>query len=145
MKEGSTNEKLRQAFEDHLEDTREHVRRLEEIRSHLNTSTAAECKGMRGLIAEGEKVLEGEGDASVKDAAVISAAQRMEHYEIAGYGTARALADELGLDYATDLLDRTLEEESEADKLLTKIATGGVIKSGINEQAPNASRSGSSA
>jgi ferritin-like metal-binding protein YciE len=70
-----------------------------------------------------------------KDAALIAAAQRVEHYEIAGYGTASTLADQLGLDDARDVLDQTLDEESNADKLLTKIAAGGMFRTGINEQA----------
>jgi ferritin-like metal-binding protein YciE len=90
---------------------------------------------MRGLIQEGEETVSADGDPNVKDAALISAAQRVEHYEIAAYGTARTLADELGLDDAKDLLDQTLDEESSADKLLTKIATGGMLKTGINKQA----------
>jgi ferritin-like metal-binding protein YciE len=90
---------------------------------------------MRGLIEEGEEIVSGQGDPIVKDAALIAAAQRVEHYEIAAYGTARTLADELDLDDAKDLLDQTLDEEGSADKLLTKIATGGMLKAGINEQA----------
>ena len=93
------------------------------------------CEGMRGLIEEGQEVLSAPGDPVVKDAALISAAQRVEHYEIAAYGTARTLADELDLGDAKDLLDQTLDEESSADKLLTKIATGGMFKAGINQQA----------
>ena len=75
------------------------------------------------------------GNAAAKDAALIAAAQRVEHYEIAAYGTARTLADVLDLDDAKDLLDQTLDEEADADKLLTRIATGGLLKSGINEAA----------
>ena len=93
------------------------------------------CEGMEGLIREGEQVLTAQGDPTVRDAALIAAAQRVEHYEIAGYGTARTLADELDYDDAKDLLDQTLDEESNADKLLTKIATGGMFKAGINQQA----------
>ena len=77
------------------------------------------------------------GNSAAKDAALIAAAQRVEHYEIAAYGTARTLADVLDLDDAKDLLDQTLDEEAEADKLLTKIATGGLLKSGLNAQAKN--------
>jgi ferritin-like metal-binding protein YciE len=90
---------------------------------------------MEGLIREGDKVIAAQGDPAVKDAALIAAAQRVEHYEIAAYGTVRTLADELDLDDAQDLLDQTLDEESSADKLLTKIATGGMFKAGINQQA----------
>jgi ferritin-like metal-binding protein YciE len=94
-----------------------------------------ECEAMKGLIAEGEKVIEADGAPDVRDVALIAAAQRVEHYEIAAYGTARTLAQELGLTDAQALLDETLDEESNADKLLTKIATGGVFSSGINETA----------
>jgi ferritin-like metal-binding protein YciE len=90
---------------------------------------------MEGLIREGEQVLTAQGDPTVRDAALIAAAQRVEHYEIAAYGTARTLADDLDQDGAKDLLDQTLDEESNADKLLTKIATGGMFKAGINQQA----------
>ena len=131
----ATNDELREAFQHHLEETRDHLRRLEEIRGELGITSTEECKGMRGLIQEGEETVNAGGDPVVKDAALIAAAQRVEHYEIAAYGTARTLADELDLDDAEDLLDQTLDEESNADKLLTKIATGGFLKAGINQQA----------
>jgi ferritin-like metal-binding protein YciE len=135
LAQAASNDELRQAFEHHLDETREHVRRLEEIRGQIGSTSSEECEGMRGLIEEGQEVITASGDVNVKDAALISAAQRVEHYEIAGYGTARTLADELDLDDAKDLLDQTLDEESNADKLLTKIATGGMLKQGINQQA----------
>jgi ferritin-like metal-binding protein YciE len=135
MAQAATNDELRQAFEHHLEETREHVRRLEEVRGQIGSMMSEECEGMKGLIEEGREIIEAGGDPDVKDAALISAAQRVEHYEIAAYGTARTLADELDLDDAQDLLDQTLDEESNADKLLTKIATGGMLKTGINQQA----------
>jgi ferritin-like metal-binding protein YciE len=136
MAQAATNDELRQAFEHHLEETRDHVRRLDEILGQLGASAGGEkCKGMAGLIAEGEETISAQGDPTVKDAALISAAQRVEHYEIAAYGTARTLADQLDLDEAKDLLDQTLEEEGQADKLLTKIATGGMFKAGLNERA----------
>lgn len=131
----ASNGELRQAFEHHLQETRDHVSRLDDIRGQIGSSTSEECKGMRGLIAEGEETLSTSGDPTVKDAALIAAAQRVEHYEIAAYGTARTLADELDLGAARDLLDQTLDEESNADKLLTQIATGGMFKAGINKQA----------
>ena len=90
--------------------------------------------GMKGLITEGEEMIQTEGDPNAKDAALIAAAQRVEHYEIAAYGTARQLADDCGFDGIKDLMDQTLDEESQADKLLTKIATGGMFKSGINQE-----------
>jgi ferritin-like metal-binding protein YciE len=135
LAQAASNDELRGAFEHHLDETRDHVRRLDEIRGQLGSSMSEQCQGMRGLIREGEEVVLGGGDPTVKDAALISAAQRVEHYEIAAYGTARTFADELDLGDAKDLLDQTLDEESNADKLLTKIATGGMLKTGINEAA----------
>jgi ferritin-like metal-binding protein YciE len=135
MAQAASNDDLRGAFEHHLEETRDHVRRLEEIRSQIGTLVSEQCEGMQGLIKEGDEIVMGDGLPAVKDAALISAAQRVEHYEIAAYGTARTLADELDLGDAKDLLDQTLDEESDADKLLTKIATGGMLKSGVNQQA----------
>jgi ferritin-like metal-binding protein YciE len=136
MANAASNEELRDAFEHHLEETRGHVRRLEEILSQIDeTPGGQKCKGMEGLIKEGEEVLTMQGDPNVIDAALIAAAQRVEHYEIAGYGTVKTLADHLDLGDAKGVLDDTLDEEAKADKLLTKIATGGSFKSGINEKA----------
>jgi ferritin-like metal-binding protein YciE len=90
---------------------------------------------MKGLIAEGAEVMPMDGDPMAKDAPLIAAAQRVEHYEIAAYGTARTLADQLDLDGIRDLMDQTLDEEGHADTLLTKIATGGLFKAGINQRA----------
>ena len=130
------SDELKQAIEHHLDETRGHVMRLEEIAGQLGIpKTGTTCKAMEGLIAEGEEIIGKQGDPVAKDAAIIGAAQRIEHYEIAGYGTARTLADELDLDDAKSLLDETLDEESNADKLLTKIATGGMLKSGVNQAA----------
>ena len=135
MAQAASNNELRNAFEHHLEETRDHVRRLDEIRGQIGSAMSETCEGMQGLIKEGEEIVSGGGDATVKDAALISAAQRVEHYEIAAYGTARTFADELDLGDAKDLLDQTLDEESNADKLLTKIATGGMFKTGVNQEA----------
>jgi ferritin-like metal-binding protein YciE len=132
----ASHDKLREAFEHHLAETRGQLERLDEIIATLAIGAPSEsCKAMQGLVAEGERIVSAQGDPAAKDAALIAAAQRVEHYEIAGYGTARTLADELGHGDARDLLDDTLDEESNADKLLTKIATGGMLKSGVNEQA----------
>jgi ferritin-like metal-binding protein YciE len=136
MASAASSTELRKAFEHHLEETRGHVTRLQEILGQLGiTSPSEHCKGMEGLIAEGSEIVKMQGNAAAKDAALIAAAQRVEHYEIAAYGTARTLADVLDLDDAKDLLDQTLDEEADADKLLTKIATGGLLKAGINEAA----------
>jgi ferritin-like metal-binding protein YciE len=126
---------LRKAFEEHLTETRGHVQRLDEIAGTLGIRPSQKCRGMEGLIAEGDEIAAMSGNPLAKDAALIGAAQRVEHYEIAGYGTARTLADQLDLSDARELLDQTLDEESNADKLLTKIATGGMFKAGINQKA----------
>jgi ferritin-like metal-binding protein YciE len=132
----ASTDELRNAFEQHLEETRGHLQRLSDLLPTAGiTSPSERCEGMEGLIREGEKIVSAQGDPLAKDAALIAAAQRIEHYEIAGYGTASTLADQLGLEDARDVLDQTLDEESNADKLLTKIATGGMFRAGINEQA----------
>lgn len=132
----ASNSELRQGLEHHLEETKGHVRRLEQIFGSVGITSPSEyCEGMEGLIREGEEIVAATGDPAAKDAALIAAAQRVEHYEIAAYGTARTLADELGLDDAKRLLDKTLDEESNADQLLTRIATGGFVGSGINREA----------
>jgi len=129
-------DELREAFETHLQQTRGHVERLERVFSDLGMPMPSEtCKAMQGLIAEGNQIVLASGDPAAKDAALIAAAQRVEHYEIAGYGTVRTLAKELDHGDAASLLDDTLDEESKADELLTKIATGGLFRSGVNQQA----------
>jgi ferritin-like metal-binding protein YciE len=136
MANAASTDELRKAFEHHLEETRGHVTRLDEIIGTIGKGIPSEtCEAMQGLIKEGEEIIQSQGDTAAKDAALIAAAQRVEHYEIAAYGTARTLAGELGYDDAKDLLDQTLDEESDADKLLTKIATGGLMASGINKEA----------
>jgi ferritin-like metal-binding protein YciE len=136
MAGAATSPDLRQAFTDHLEQTRHHVRRLEEVFAEAGIARSPEhCEAMEGLIKEGTEIVEATGDPTAKDAALIAAAQRVEHYEIAGYGTARTLASELGLSDAESMLDDTLSEEGDADKLLTKIATGGLFHSGVNQEA----------
>lgn len=128
--------RLRRALEHHLEQTRTHVQRLGDIFSEAGISTSSEtCKGMAGLLAEGEEIVKTPGAGPAKDAAIIAAAQRVEHYEIAAYGTARTLADELGYDDAKSMLSKTLDEEAAADALLTEIANGGLIRSGLNAEA----------
>jgi ferritin-like metal-binding protein YciE len=136
MASAANSPELRTAFENHLQETRGHLQRLDDIISSLGLPAPTEtCKGMQGLIAEGQDILQASGDTAAKDAALIAAAQRVEHYEIAAYGTARTLADNLGYSEERDLLDETLDEEAAADKKLTKIATGGLLKSGVNQAA----------
>jgi ferritin-like metal-binding protein YciE len=127
---------LREAFTEHLDETRRHVTRLEEVFADAGIPRKAEhCEAMEGLIKEGSEIVAMPGDPAAKDVALIAAAQRVEHYEIAAYGTARAIAAELGLRDAESKLDETLGEEAKADKLLTKLATGGLLSSGLNKEA----------
>jgi ferritin-like metal-binding protein YciE len=136
MAQAAHHEPLREALEHHLEETRDHLKRVKEALGEIGVSSPTEvCKGMKGLIAEGEEIMKMGGDSAASDAALIAAAQRVEHYEIAAYGSARQLADDCGFDGIKDLMDQTLDEESQADKLLTKIATGGMFKAGVNQQA----------
>ena len=136
MAKAASNTELKKAIEHHLEETRDHRDRIQEIFGQLGKRRSGEeCKAMKGLVAEGEEVIEMSGDSTAKDAALIAAAQRVEHYEMAAYGTAKTLAGELGHEDAKDLLEQTLDEESQADTLLTKIATGGMMKAGVNEKA----------
>ena len=128
MAKAAHNEEFSAGIEKHLNQTKEHAARLEKILSNQKQSTHwAKCKGMEGIIAEGAEMIEEEADPEVKDAGLISAAQRVEHYEIAGYGTVRTYAELLGDKEGAKLLETTLLEEEETDKELTKVA-----KSAIN-------------
>src|ERR1700723_2686246 len=123
MAKGSSNAELRQGFEEHLRQTSEHVSRLEQIFDQLGEKpTGKKCLGMEGLVKEGSETMKEDYSEEVKDAAIIGAAQRVEHYEMAGYGTVRALAELLGEDEHVSLLNQTLEEEKQADKKLTELA-----------------------
>lgn len=131
MAGAASNAELRQGFETHLVETRGHVERLEEIAASLGKSLGGHrCKAMEGLIKEGAELIHEDAAPEVRDAGLIGAAQRVEHYEIAGYGTARALASRLGLDDAVALLQQTLEEEKATDQKLTELA-----RSMVNEAA----------
>jgi ferritin-like metal-binding protein YciE len=123
MAKAASSDELRQGFEKHLEQTKGHVERLERIFQALGESPKGKtCKGMQGLIEEGSEATEEDYDGSVLDAALIGAAQRVEHYEIAGYGTVRSMAEALGEDNQVSLLEETLEEEKETDQKLTELA-----------------------
>jgi ferritin-like metal-binding protein YciE len=123
MAKASTSAGLRAGFEEHLEQTKEHVARLEKIFKTLGeTAGGKKCKGMAGLIEEGAEMIAEDPDPEELDAGLISAAQRVEHYEIAGYGCVSAYAKLLGEDRALSLLQQTLEEEKEADKKLTQLS-----------------------
>jgi ferritin-like metal-binding protein YciE len=117
------SEDLRSALEDHLKQTQKHVERLERICEKLEINPKGKkCTGMEGLISEGTEILNSEGQSESVEAGVIGAAQRVEHYEIAAYGTARAHARQLGFMEAVKLLGKTLQEEKQADEKLTQIA-----------------------
>ena len=118
---------LRGAFEEHEHQTREQVRRLEQIFDKLGTDAKGRvCKGMQGLLAEGDEYLEEQPEPRVMDAGLISLAQRVEHYEMAGYGSVRTYAQELGLNEQVQLLQQTLDEEILTDRKLTELAEQGI-------------------
>jgi ferritin-like metal-binding protein YciE len=122
MAKKSTNPQLRAGFEKHLEETRGHVARLEQIAEELDfTPRGKKCKGAEGLIEEGKEAME-EFEGDTLDAALIGAAQKVEHYEIAAYGTAKAHAELLGFTKAARLLQQTLDEEGRTDKKLSQLA-----------------------
>jgi ferritin-like metal-binding protein YciE len=131
MAEAANSSQLKQAFQSHLTETEGHVSRLEQIFREINVDPKREtCEAMKGLIAEGEEMIKAHGDPDIKDAALIAAAQRVEHYEISGYGTARSFAQRLGLNQAVTLLQQTLNEEKAADEKLNRIA-----ESSVNQKA----------
>jgi ferritin-like metal-binding protein YciE len=132
MAKAATSDDLRAGLEEHLEQTKEHARRIEEICTEFGEKpTGKKCVGMEGLIDEGREMMD-EFEDDLLDATMISAAQRVEHYEIAAYGTVRTYAELLGHDRAVELLERTLEEEKETDQKLTELAGA------INVEAVNA-------
>lgn len=123
MAKASTSNELRTAFEHHLKETEEQVQRLEQIFEMLGESAKGEtCEGIKGIIEEGEKMLKETKEGPVRDEALISAAQRVEHYEMAGYGTVRTYAERLGKQQMVQLLEKTLQEEKAADEKLTKVS-----------------------
>lgn len=130
MAKASSNEQLREAFEEHLRQTSEQVSRLEQIFEMLGEKpTGKKCLGIEGLVKEAAETMRETYDDSVMDAALIGAAQRVEHYEIAAYGTVRAFAQTLGEDDHVPLIEQTLEEEKQTDEKLTQLAED------INSQA----------
>ncbi|HYJ05380.1 MAG TPA: ferritin-like domain-containing protein [Chthoniobacterales bacterium] len=134
MAKAATNRQLSAAFNQHLEQTKRQAKRLEQIlKSHDESTRGPKCEGMEGLIAEGDKMAKEDAEDEVRDAGLIAAAQRVEHYEIAGYGCARTYAQLLGDKNGARLLDTTLQEEGDTDKKLTKLA-----KSVINLRAKKA-------
>ncbi|MDQ3098200.1 MAG: ferritin-like domain-containing protein [bacterium] len=133
IKKASAQE-LKDAFTEHLDQTKIHVERLQEIFEALEEKPEGKtCKGMEGAIEEGAEILKMDGEPSILDAALIGAAQRVEHYEIAAYGTAATHAEQLGENDAKDLLGTTLEEEKETDELLTELAVS-TIQEEVEEE-----------
>ena len=123
MAKAASNAQLAAGFKEHLAQTKEHVARLEKIlKSHDETTRGPKCKGMEGVLKEGAEMIEEDAAEDVRDAGLISAAQRVEHYEMAGYGTARTYAGLLGDRQGQKLLQTTLDEEGATDKKLTKLA-----------------------
>jgi ferritin-like metal-binding protein YciE len=132
MAKAATNEDLRAGFEEHLEQTKGHVERLDQIGKTLGLAlNGHKCKAMEGLIEEGADLISEDAEETVRDAGLIGAAQRVEHYEISGYGTAAALARQLGHADAAELLSATLQEEKDTDSKLTDLA-----ESAVNAAAP---------
>ncbi len=128
MVKAASHPKLKEGFQKHLEETKEQAVRLEKLlASHEETTRGPKCKGMEGVLKEGEEMIEEEADEEVRDAGLIAAAQRVEHYEMAGYGCARTYAEILGDKEGAKVLQQTLSEESATDLALTKLA-----KSAIN-------------
>jgi ferritin-like metal-binding protein YciE len=139
MAKASTSEDLRAGFEEHLEQTKEHVVRLEKIFKALGESpNGKKCKGMEGLIKEGAEMIEEDPAPEELDAGLISAAQRVEHYEMAGYGCVSAYAKLLGEDQALSLLRQTFEEEKETDKKLTQLSNQINVEAADSEETDGA-------
>lgn len=136
MAEAAHHSDLKNGFNQHLRQTREHATRLERLFSALGEKPEGQtCHGMKGLIKEGQEMVKAKGDPDVIDAGLIAAAQRVEHYEIAAYGTVRAYAEILGAEEAVKVLEKTLQEEEETDDKLTELA-----ESHINVEAEVAMR-----
>lgn len=134
MAKAASSEELRQGFEEHLEQTRGHVERLDQIFESLDESPKGKkCMGMEGLVKEGSEVMEEDFEGPLMDAALIGAAQRVEHYEIAGYGTVSEFARTLGETEHVSLLEETLQEEKDTDEKLTELAKE--INSQANEES----------
>jgi ferritin-like metal-binding protein YciE len=123
MVKAASSTELQEAFKNHLEETQQQIKRLDQIFSNLGKNPRGKkCKGMQGLLEEGEELMEEDAEPEVLDAGLIAAAQRVEHYEISAYGTVRAYARVLGDDRAASLLAETLKEESKTDELLNQLA-----------------------
>lgn len=127
MAEKAHSAELKRAFENHLRQTEKHVERLESVFEHRGKQPErVKCDGIAGLIKEGSNIVDAEGDADAIDAGLIASAQKVEHYEIASYGTLRTFATQLGDQYSAELLEQTLNEEKDTDEKLTQIAESSV-------------------
>ena len=136
MANHASNEELRNAFNHHLQETREQQDRLRRIFDRHGLDPEGEdCDAMRGLVKEARKHITDTNPGNVRDAVLIASANRVEHYEIAAYGVAKAFAECLGYDDDVKLLHESIQEEGNADETLTRIATGGLFRSGVNEAA----------
>lgn len=136
MADAATSSALKTAFKNHLKETKTHITRIEKAFKKLGMEPKGHvCKGMQGLIKEGEDVMKNVTNPAVMDAGLIAAAQRVEHYEISGYGSARAHAQALGHTELVDLLQTSLDEEGNTNKLLTQLAEGRMNFEGANEKA----------
>ena len=134
MAKAALSEELKEAFEQHLEQTKGHVKRLEQVFAGLDEKPKGKtCRAMKGLIEEGSEILEEDGENSVRDAGIIVAAQKVEHYEIAGYGSVRTFAHLLGQNKAAELLQATLDEESETNELLNRLAESVINPEAVRE------------
>src|SRR5438045_598667 len=134
LAKAAESEDLTEALRSHLEETQNHVTRLEEVFGMVGVAARAKpCKGMRGLIEEGNEAVQEEDEGILRDLAIIAGAQRVEHYEISAYGTVRTLAEHLELNDAVELLQQTEDEEKEADSKLTQVATELYESSGEEE------------
>jgi ferritin-like metal-binding protein YciE len=134
MARGASSPELKDAFQKHLEQTKGHVERLEELFEQLDESPKGKtCHGMKGLIEEGSELLKEDGENSVLDAGMIVAAQKVEHYEIASYGSVRTFANLLGRDQEAKLLQSTLDEEAETNEILNGLAESVVNPEAVNE------------
>src|SRR3954464_12188412 len=140
LAKASSNPKLRQAFETHLEETQGHIERLEQVFESLEEKVRGKhCDGIAGIIEEGKSIMEEDFDETTMDACLIAAGQRAEHYEMATYGTLIAWARAMGHNEAVDLLEQTLEEEKAADEKLNTIAEGGVNQEAAEAAHPEES------
>jgi len=127
MAQAAHNPELKAAFQQHFQQTQNHVQRLQSVFGALNKPAESKtCEAMKGLIEEGQEMINAQGDEDVRDAALIAAAQRVEHYEIAAYGSARTFAQRLGNSQAVSLLQQTLDEEKQTDQKLTQIAESSI-------------------